>query len=77
MKVHIETITPERATELLGHTTSNRAANPRHIEALAKEMREGRFVTTGQTVQIAELRHRVFPLRRAAANRAHDKGPRA
>lgn len=54
MKVHIETITPERATELLGHNTSNRAANPRHIETLAKEMREGRFMTTGQTIQIAD-----------------------
>lgn len=71
MKVHIETITPERATELLGHNTSNRAANPRHIEALAKEMREGRFVTTGQTVQIADTgrlldgQHRLMALVKA------------
>ena len=71
MKVHIETITPERATELLGHNTANRPANQRHVEMLAKEMQEGRFVATGQTIQVADTsrlldgQHRLLALIKA------------
>ena len=53
MNASVEVITPQVAAALLGTNLHNRPLNKRHIAHLANEMRAGRFVETGQSLQIS------------------------
>lgn len=46
----VETITPDRASELLKLNTHNRPTNPRHIKALADEMEAGNWRLNGEPI---------------------------
>lgn len=48
----IETITPERATEILEKNKNNRRLQERHVKVLAKEMTEGRWKLNGDAIRI-------------------------
>ncbi len=54
MKITVETVTPEIAVQMLSKNTINRALRKRHVEALAKQMKDGKWLTTSQGIAIAE-----------------------
>jgi len=56
MRYQVETITPERAQELLGNNyDENRRVSDVHVNDLAKAMREGTFLPqNGQTIVVGE-----------------------
>lgn len=48
-----ETVTPERAAELLERNTENRTMRDRSVSAYTRDMEAGRWVPTGDTIKIA------------------------
>ena len=72
MNSHIETINAARAAVLLGCNNLNRPVSKPHVEFLVSEMVSGRFVATGQSIQVAESgelldgQHRLLALTKAA-----------
>lgn len=71
MTTHVETINAGRAAELLGRNNLNRPVSKPHVDFLVSEMTSGRFVATGQSIQIAESgelldgQHRLLALTKA------------
>lgn len=53
MKTKLETITPEIATALLKQNTRNRVKRDRHVDFLASEMVNGRWILTPDSIWIA------------------------
>lgn len=53
MKTSIETITPEKARDLLKGNTDNRPVRESWVETLAEDMKKGLFRTTHQGIAIA------------------------
>ena len=47
-----ENITPERALELLESNTGNRGMRPRAVAAYARDLLEGRWMVTGESVKV-------------------------
>lgn len=52
IKITVETITPEKAEELLQGNKSNRPVNQAHVKRLAKDMSEGRWVFNGDEIRL-------------------------
>lgn len=50
VSVAIETITPETAKEFLRHSNRNRRINPRYVDMLVRDIRNGKFELTNQGV---------------------------
>ena len=53
MKMTLETITPERARELLKNNTRNRKVRESHVEYLANEMAQGRWVVSPAAIALS------------------------
>lgn len=53
MRTTIETVTPERAEQLLATNTMNRPVSRSHVNFLKKEMEAGAFKATGQSIQVS------------------------
>lgn len=51
MKAEFETITPERAEEYLRLNTSNRKLRDMHVNRIAKEIVEGKWIVTGDAIR--------------------------
>jgi len=50
---NIETITPREATKLLEHNVeNNRPISDRHVQSLARDMKEGNWAENGETIKI-------------------------
>lgn len=54
MKTSVETITPDKARQLLTENHGNRVIRDAHVQFLAREMREGRWSLTHQGICIAD-----------------------
>ena len=51
MNIRVETITPERATQILAtQNTGNRSISRRHVAVLAEEIKAGRWKLNGDTI---------------------------
>lgn len=51
--VRVETITPELATEMLGHNTHNRNLRQPYVERLARAITAGDWQFNGETIKVA------------------------
>lgn len=54
MRVEIEEITPEKAEQLLRLNRNNRPVRSRHVAILAREMKEGRWKTNGDSIRVSD-----------------------
>lgn len=54
ISVGIETITPDKAAEYLGHNTGNRSVRPRVVAAYATDMRNGDWRSNGEGIKFGE-----------------------
>ena len=52
MKIQLETITPEKASLLLGRNTENRKITDNHVLFLSKQMAKGDWLDNGETIKI-------------------------
>jgi hypothetical protein len=54
IKTSIQTITPERAAEMLEMNTHNRGPSKNSVEMYAREMQAGAWKLTGESIKVAE-----------------------
>jgi len=67
MKFYTELVTPDKAMALLENNKVNRKASENNVNFLAKQMLEGNFKRTGQTIQISKNRNLLDGQRRFLA----------
>lgn len=53
-EIYVESITPKIAAEMLSRNTHNRKMRQRHVDAMARDMQNGGWKMTGESIKIAK-----------------------